>query len=130
MAEMIMFSFTFILRLLWVLTVGVFVMFPLGTLIFIITDLFFPKSDKSYGALVTMYKWGSCHWFKGIRLSMQTDDYEVQVKIKEIESVDKKEPQRKEKIQEEKDLNIDQKNKADQYSDVTQIRPRVNIINR
>ena len=86
MAKTIMFFFTFILRLAWVLTVGIFIMFPIGTLIFIITDLFFPKSNKSYSALVTSYKWGSCHWFKGISLSMQTDDYEVEVTIKGAEA--------------------------------------------
>ena len=87
MAEKIMFFFTLILRLVWVLTVGIFIMFPLGTLAFIVIDLFFPKSNKSYGALVTA--------FKGIHFSMQTDDYDVDVIIRE-------EARQGEKLQEEK----------------------------
>ena len=49
-----MFLITVVMRLAWILTLGLFFFFPVGTLLFVFTDLFFPKSDKSYRTLVTI----------------------------------------------------------------------------
>jgi hypothetical protein len=67
-----------LVRLIWSLSIGL-VFFVLGTLLFLILDIFFPASDASYKWLTGFYKWGSCHWFKGIRFGVETDDYDVKV---------------------------------------------------
>ena len=74
-----MFLFSIIFRLAWSLTIGL-PFFVIGTVLFLILDILVPKSDKGYRVLNTMYKWGSCYWFKGLR--METDDYEISVSKK------------------------------------------------
>ena len=68
-----------IVRLVWSLTIG-FIFFLIGTIAFIVLDILFPKYSVSYKVLTTMYKWGSCHWFK--RLRLEVDEYSVQVEKK------------------------------------------------
>lgn len=68
-----------IVRLVWSMTLGLFFFFPIGLLLFVIEDIFWPESDIGYRTLVNMYKWGSCHWFKGMKFQMETDDYTVRV---------------------------------------------------
>ena len=68
-----------IARLIWSLTLGLFLFFPLGICLFVIEDIFWPESDLGYRTLVNMCKWGSCHWFKGMKFHMETDDYEIRV---------------------------------------------------
>lgn len=69
-------SIAIIIRLIWSLTIG-FVFFFIGTIIFIILDVLFPKYSVSYKVLTNMYKWGSCHWFK--RLRLEVDEYKLEV---------------------------------------------------
>lgn len=66
-----------IVRSAWSFTVGI-PFFVVGLLLFVITEIILPESDISYKILTNMYKWGSCHWFKQVRL--ETDDYDVDVK--------------------------------------------------
>jgi len=68
-----------VVRLVWSLTLGVFLFFPLALLLFIILDIFMPNSNSGYRTLVNICKWGSCHWFKGVNFQMETDDFEVRV---------------------------------------------------
>lgn len=68
-----------IVRLVWSLTLGAFIFFPIGLTLFIFLDIFKPESNIGYRTLVYMCKWGSCHWFKGVKLQMETDDFDVRV---------------------------------------------------
>jgi len=68
-----------VVRLVWSLTLGVFIFFPIGLILFLLLDIFMPEKDIGYRTLVNTYKWGSCHWFKGVRFQMETDDYNVRV---------------------------------------------------
>ncbi len=65
-----------IFRLVYSLTFGV-PFFVMGFLVFLFLDIFFPESSKSYVFLTNFFKWGSCYWFKGVKL--ETDDFEVHV---------------------------------------------------
>lgn len=69
-------SFAAIVRLAWSMTIGL-VLFSIGTVLFVIFDILFPESALSYKVLTNTYKWGSCHWFK--RLKLETDEYSVEV---------------------------------------------------
>lgn len=71
-----MFIFSVIFRTLWACTIGL-PFFGVGLILFLLFDIFSPKSDKGYKILNTMYKWGSCYWFKGLR--MEKDDFEIDV---------------------------------------------------
>ena len=71
-----MYIFGVIFRLAWSLTIGV-VFFVIGLVLFLLMDILFPESSKGYVVLNKMYKWGSCYWFKGIK--METDDFDVSV---------------------------------------------------
>ena len=68
-----------VVRLVWSLTLGAFLLFPLGLILFLILDIFMPNSNSGYRTLVNMCKWGSCHWFKGVNFQMETDDFNVRV---------------------------------------------------
>lgn len=68
--------FAIIVRLAWSLTIGL-VLFSIGTVLFLFFDILFPESSFSYKILTNTYKWGSCHWFK--RLKLETDEYSVEV---------------------------------------------------
>lgn len=74
-----MFIFSIFFRILWACTIGL-VFFAIGLILFLILDILLPKSDQGYRVLNTMYKWGSCYWFKGIR--MERDDFEINVSKK------------------------------------------------
>jgi|WetSurSiteA1Bulk_404760.scaffolds.fasta_scaffold133527_1 hypothetical protein len=67
-----------VVRLVWSLTIGL-VFFALGTVLFVLLDIFMPQSDRSYKCLNLLYKWGSCHWFNRIRFGLETDDFDVVV---------------------------------------------------
>lgn len=67
-----------VVRLIWSLSVGL-LLFALGTVLFVLLDIFRPQSDSGYKCLNALYKWGSCHWFKGIRFGLETDDFDVVV---------------------------------------------------
>jgi hypothetical protein len=71
-----MFIFSIIFRLLWSVTIGL-PFFVVGLILFLLFDIFSPKSDRGYKILNTMYKWGSCYWFKGLR--MEKDEFEIDV---------------------------------------------------
>lgn len=71
-----------VIRLVWSCTIGFFFLFPLGAILFVLIDILMPRSSKSYEVLTNMYKWGSCHWFKKIKLEVQQFDLEVQKKHK------------------------------------------------
>ena len=68
--------FAIAVRLIWSFTIGP-LFFLTGTILFVLTDILAPKSDTSYKILTNMHKWGSCHWFK--RLRLETDDYKIDV---------------------------------------------------
>ena len=72
-----MIIFSIIFRMLWSLSIGL-PFFALGLILFLLFDIFSPKSDSGYRILNAMYKWGSCYWFKGVR--METDDFEIDIK--------------------------------------------------
>lgn len=74
-----MFIFSILFRSLWSLTIGIPIFF-VGLVLFLFLDILLPKSDKGYRVLNAMYKWGSCYWFKGIR--MDKDDFEIEVSKK------------------------------------------------
>ena len=71
-----MFVFSVLFRLLWSLTIGL-PFFILGLIFFLLFDILSPRSDRGYRILNTMYKWGSCYWFKGLR--MEKDEFEINV---------------------------------------------------
>lgn len=71
-----MFVFSVIFRLLWSLTIGL-PFFILGLILFLLLDILSPKSDRGYRILNSMYKWGSCYWFKGLK--MEKDEFEINV---------------------------------------------------
>lgn len=71
--------FAISIRLAWSLTIGL-LFFSIGTVLFILFDVLFPESAISYKVLTNTYKWGSCHWFK--RLKLETDEYSVEVEKK------------------------------------------------
>lgn len=71
-----MFIFSVIFRLLWSLTIGL-PFFAVGLILFLLLDILSPKSDRGYKTLNNMYKWGSCYWFKGLR--MEKDGFEIDV---------------------------------------------------
>lgn len=71
-----MFVFSVIFRLLWSITIGL-LFFILGLIFFLLLDILSPRSDRGYRILNTMYKWGSCYWFKGLR--MEKDEFEINV---------------------------------------------------
>lgn len=66
-----------LVRACWSFTIGM-VFFTVGLVLFIIIDIIYPKSNRSYEILTTLYKWGSCHWFK--QLKLETEDFDIQVK--------------------------------------------------
>jgi hypothetical protein len=70
--------FQVVLRLAWSFTIGI-PFFVLGILAFIVLDILFPEGSYGYVVLNKMAKWGSCYWFRGIKLDFQTDDFEVAV---------------------------------------------------
>lgn len=74
-----MFLFSIIFRLAFSLTLGL-PLFLLGWVLFLIADILFPNSDRGYRILNSFFKWGSCYWFKGLR--METDDYDIAVSKK------------------------------------------------
>lgn len=75
-----------IVRLVWSLTLGLFLFFPLGIIFFVIIDVFFPESDKGYNMLTKMFQWGSCYWFRGIEFKLKQEEYELDVKkVKKFE---------------------------------------------
>lgn len=71
-----MYAFTVVFRLAWSLTIGI-PFFTVGLALFLLLDILFPKSEKGYVLLNNFYKWGSCYWFKGLR--METDAFDVSV---------------------------------------------------
>lgn len=71
-----MFIFSVVFRLLWSVTIGV-PFFVLGLILFLFFDILFPTSDRGYKILNILYKWGSCYWFKGLR--MEKDEFEIDV---------------------------------------------------
>jgi len=71
-----------VVRSLWSLTIGI-PFFIVGLLGFLALDIAKPNSDKGYMLLTNMYKWGSCHWFKQVKL--ETQDYEVDVRKRKIQ---------------------------------------------
>jgi hypothetical protein len=71
-----MFIFSIIFRLFWSLTIGIPI-FLVGLVLFLLFDILSPKSDRGYRILNSMYKWGSCYWFKGLR--MEKDEFEINV---------------------------------------------------
>ena len=71
-----MFIFSVVFRLLWSATIGL-PFFIIGLILFLFFDILFPKSDRGYKLLNAMYKWGSCYWFKGLR--MEKDKFEIDV---------------------------------------------------
>lgn len=76
---LMMYLFAVVFRLIWSLTIGL-VFFLVGLVLFILLDILMPNSNKGYIVLNNMYKWGSCYWFKGLR--METDDFDVDVSKK------------------------------------------------
>ena len=68
-----------IIRLAWTFTIGL-LFFIIGTILFILLDILFPRYATSYKVLTNMYKWGSCHWFK--QLKLETDQYSIEVEKK------------------------------------------------
>jgi hypothetical protein len=77
--DFIMYLFSVVFRLLWSLTIGL-VFFLVGLILFLILDILMPNSDRGYRVLNNTYKWGSCYWFKGLK--MVTDDFDVDVSKK------------------------------------------------
>jgi len=71
-----MFVFSVIFRLLWSITIGL-PFFIIGLIFFLLFDILSPKSDRGYRILNLMYKWGSCYWFKGLK--MEKDEFEINV---------------------------------------------------
>ena len=65
-----------LVRLLWSLTIGL-LFFLIGLVLFLILDIFLPSKDTGYRVLTKLFQWGSCYWFKGIKV--QTDDYDIEV---------------------------------------------------
>ena len=63
-------------RLVWTFTIGL-PFFLLGTILFILLDIFSPKSDVSYKTLSSIYKFATLGLFKGLRL--EKDEYDVSV---------------------------------------------------
>lgn len=80
-----MYIVSVIVRLFWSLTVG-WIFFFLGLILFLMFEIFDPKSDKGYKWLVKMFKYGTLHWFKGIEFKVvaSVGDYEVDVKKRSI----------------------------------------------
>lgn len=74
-----MFLFSIIIRLAYSLTIGL-PFFLIGWVLFLLADILFPKSDLGYRILNACFKWGSCYWFKGLR--METDNYDISVSKK------------------------------------------------
>jgi len=78
--QLVILNFIAILvRTIWSLTIGL-PFFIIGLILFLIIDISAPRSDISYRVLTNMYKWGSCHWFK--RLKLETEHFDVDVKKK------------------------------------------------
>lgn len=75
----VMYLFAIFFRLFWSLTIGL-VFFAAGLVLFLFLDILVPNSSRGYVVLNNMYKWGSCYWFKGLR--MERDDFDVDVKKK------------------------------------------------
>lgn len=75
--EGVMYIFSVIFRLIFSLTIGL-AFFVTGLVLFLLLDIFRPESDAGYVALNKLYKWGSCYWFKGLK--METDEFDVSVK--------------------------------------------------
>ena len=71
-----------VVRTVWSLTIGI-PFFIAGLIGFLVLDITQPNSDKGYILLTNMYKWGSCHWFKQVKL--ETQDFEVDVKKRKIQ---------------------------------------------
>jgi hypothetical protein len=71
-----MFMFSVIFRLVWSFTIGL-PFFSVGLMLFLVFDILSPESDRGYRILNIMYKWGSCYWFKGLR--MEKDEFEINV---------------------------------------------------
>ncbi len=74
-----MYLVSVVVRLIWSLTIGL-PFFIVGLILFLILDIFSPQSEAGHTALANMYSWGSCYWFKGLR--METENYTLQVKKK------------------------------------------------
>jgi hypothetical protein len=68
-----------LVRLLWSLTIGL-PFFLIGFVSFLILDIFFPDRNTGFRVLTKIFQWGSCYWFKGIKLV--PDEYEVEVEKK------------------------------------------------
>jgi hypothetical protein len=68
--------FTVLFRLIWSLTIGL-PFFAVGLILFLLLEILKPKSAAGFKVLVNMYKWGSGHWFKGLK--METGNYPVEV---------------------------------------------------
>jgi hypothetical protein len=71
-----MFILSVFFRLLWSVTIGL-PFFIVGLILFLLFDILYPKSDRGYKILNAVYKWGSCYWFKGLR--MEKDEFEIDV---------------------------------------------------
>ena len=67
-----------IVRLAWSLTIGL-PFFAAGLVAFLLLDILFPSSNNGYVVLNRMYRWGSCYWFAGLRLNVETHHYDVAV---------------------------------------------------
>ena len=74
-----MFLLSVIFRLLWSVTIGL-PFFAVGLLLFLLFDILSPNSDRGYKILNTTFKWGSCYWFKGLR--MEKDEFDIEVSKK------------------------------------------------
>jgi hypothetical protein len=70
-----------LIRLLWSVTIGL-PFFALGLILFLIFDIFNPKSDSGYKILNKMFKLGSLGVFKGVRINMEQDHYDINVEKK------------------------------------------------
>jgi hypothetical protein len=66
-----------IIRTVWSLTVGL-LLFPIGTVLFLLNDIFVPSSDRGFRILVNFLKWGSGQWFTNLNLRVETDNYTVE----------------------------------------------------
>jgi hypothetical protein len=59
-----------LVRLAWSLTIGL-AFFVVGLLLYLVLDIFVPKSDLGVKVLTKLYEWGSCYWFKGIKVKFK-----------------------------------------------------------
>jgi hypothetical protein len=72
-----LYVFAVVFRLVWSLTIGIPI-FLLGWVLFLILDIFAPRSDIGYRTLTSTFKFASCGWFKGVRV--ENDEYDVEVR--------------------------------------------------